>query len=48
MKLNDNVVDKWFWKTGLHEKSNAYLLIYEQQAGNVNTNLNLLVDKIVS
>lgn len=29
-KYDDSKVSKWFWKTGLNEKDNAYLLIYEK------------------
>ncbi len=29
-KYDDSRVSKWFWKAGVHEKENAYLLIYER------------------
>jgi len=29
-KYDDSKISRWFWKTGVHEKDNAYLLIYER------------------
>ncbi len=38
-KYDDSRISKWYWQKGIHEKNNAYLLIYEKvRAEQVNSN----------